>query len=385
MGVGSCSLGPFICFYVPPLWGFLMRRADQRHSARKAAKARSRPVSVNLLAAHPDAAGTATRLAAQRLRKARIPLQPLLRRAGLSEFQIDTPDARIGVNSQIAFLELAAAELGEPLLGFKTARDFDLRQTGLLFYVAASSETLGEALERVQRYSSMVNAGVVLKCATAGDLRISVRYAGVARHSDRQQMEFLVTIVLRICRKLTNRQLTPTAVRLVHRGSSDASEFESFVGCRIDFGEDADEIVFEPQARQLPLIGADPYLNAMLVRYCEEALSHRRANTSSLRTAIENAVTPLLPHGEARIDIVARELGMSRRTLARKLAADGLTFDEIVDQLRSDLAARYLEERNLAIAQIAWLVGYRGVSSFTHACKRWTGKTPGKIRNASRG
>ena len=151
------------------------------------------------------------------------------------------------------------------------------------------------------------------------------------------------------------------------------------------FGEDADEIVFEPQARQLPLIGADPYLNAMLVRYCEEALSHRRSNTSSLRTAIENAVTPLLPHGEARIDIVARELGMSRRTLARKLAADGLTFDEIVDQLRSDLAARYLEERNLAIAQIAWLVGYGGVSPFTHACKRWTGATPGQIRAASRG
>ena len=361
-----------------------MRRADQGHSARKAAKARSRPVSVNLLAAHPDAVGTATRLAAQRLRKARIPLQPLLRRAGLSELQIDTPDARIGVASQIAFLELAAAELGEPLLGFKTARDFELRQTGLLFYVAASSETLGDALERVQRYSSIVNAGVVLTCTTAGNLRIPVRYAGVARHSDRQQMEFLVTIVIRICRKLTNRQLTPTAVRLVHRGPSGASEFESFVGCRIDFGEDADEIVFEPQARQFPLLGADPYLNAMLVRYCEEALSHRRSNTSSLRTAIENVIIPLLPHGEARIDIVARELGMSGRTLARKLAAEGLTFDEIVDQLRSDLAARYLEERNLAIAQIAWLVGYRGVSGFTHACKRWTGETPGQIRNASR-
>ena len=155
-------------------------------------------------------------------------------------------------------------------------------------------------------------------------------------------MEFLVTIVVRICRTLTNRRLTPTAVRLVHRRSSDASEFESFVGCRIDFGEDADEIVFDRQARQLPVVGADPYLNEMLVRYCEEALSHRRANTSSLRTAIENAITPLLPHGKAQIDIVARELGISRRTLARKLAADGLTFDEILDQLRSDLAARYL-------------------------------------------
>jgi len=112
-------------------------------------------------------------------------------------------------------------------------------------------------------------------------------------------------------------------------------------------------------------------------------LSHRRANTSSLRTALENAITPLLPHGTARIDIVARELGMSGRTLARKLAADGLTFAEILDQLRCDLAARYLQDGNLAIAQIAWLVGYRGVSAFTHACRRWTGMTPGQIRGAS--
>ena len=304
--------------------------------------------------------------------------------AGLSEFQVDTRDARIGVASQIAFLELAAVALAEPLLGFKAGRDFDLRQTGLFFYVAASSETLGDALKRVQRYSSIVNAGIVLECATTGDLRISLRYAGVARHSDRQQIEFLVTIVIRICRMLTNRRLVPTALCLVHRGSSDPSEFESFAGRRIDFGADADEIVFDRRARELYVVGADPYLNEMLVRYCEEALSHRRTNTSSLRTVIENAITPLLPHGKARINTVARELGMSRRTLARKLAAEGLNFAEILDQLRSDLAGRYLGEGNLAIAQIAWLVGYRGVSAFTHACKRWTGTTPGQIRGAFR-
>ena len=365
--------------------GRRMHMSDQAYSAEKAAAAASRAAGVNFLAAQPDAIGTATRLAAQRLRHARIPLQPLLKRAGLLEFQIDTPNARIGVASQIAFLELAAAALEQPLLGFELARDVDLRQTGLLFYVAASSETLGDAVERVQRYSSIVNAGVVIECAAAGDFRISIRYAGAARHSDRQQMEFVVTIVIRICRTLTNRRLTPTAVHLAHRRLSDASAFESFVGCHIDFGADADEIVFDRQARQLHLVGADPYLNEMLVRYCEGALVSRLPNTSSLRTAVENAITPLLPHGRAQIDVAARKLGVSGRTLARKLAAEGLSFAEILDQLRSDLAARYLEQGNLAIAQIAWLVGYHGVSSFTHACKRWTGMTPGQIRGASRG
>jgi AraC-like DNA-binding protein len=198
-------------------------------------------------------------------------------------------------------------------------------------------------------------------------------------------MEFVVTLVIRICRRLANRLLTPIAVRLAHPELSDASAFERFVGCRIDFGADEDAIVFDSRARQLRIAGADPYLNEMLVRYCEEAVVHRLPNPSCLRTAIENAITPLLPHGRARIETVARKLGVSRRTLARRLAAEGLSFAEILDQLRSDLATRYLQDGKLAIAQIAWLVGYRGVSAFTHACKRWTGRTPGQLRATSRG
>jgi hypothetical protein len=96
----------------------------------------------------PDALGVATRLAARRLREAGIVLEPRLRRAGLSVGQIDQPNARIGVASQIRFLELAAEVLRDPLLGFRLARDGDLRQMGLLYYAAAASQTLGEALDR---------------------------------------------------------------------------------------------------------------------------------------------------------------------------------------------------------------------------------------------
>jgi AraC-like DNA-binding protein len=72
-----------------------------------------------------------------------------------------------------------------------------------------------------------------------------------------------------------------------------------------------------------------PYLNETLLQYCEQALAQRRSNVSSLRIRVENAVTPLLPHGKARLDTVARELGMSSRTLARRLTAEGLSFGEI--------------------------------------------------------
>ena len=358
-----------------------MRRAIPNRSAGKVAKSARRSSKGRHLASQPDALGVATRLAAGRLREAGIALEPLLRSAGLSVSQINKQDARIGVASQIVFLELAAKALKEPLLGFSLARDGDLRRIGLLYYAAASSETLGDALDRAQRYSSIANAGVVLECSEAGNFTIALRYAGVARHSDRQQMELFVTTIIRVCRALTGRRLAPTTVRLVHRRAGGSSELEKFFGCRIEFGADTDEIIFDRKAAQLRLVGADPYLNEILLHYCDQALTHRRSSASSLRITIENAITPLLPHGKARLDAVAQKLGVSSRTLARRLTAEGLSFGEILNQLRSDLATHYLGEASLSISQIAWLVGYQGVSTFSHGCKRWTGMNPKKMRD----
>jgi hypothetical protein len=107
-----------------------------------------RRAKVRHLALQPDALGVATRLAARRLREGGIVLQPLLRSAGLSVSELSRKDVRISVASQIRFLELAAKALKDPLLGFKLARDGELRQLGLLHYVAASSETLSASAGR---------------------------------------------------------------------------------------------------------------------------------------------------------------------------------------------------------------------------------------------
>src|SRR5262245_47290466 len=163
-------------------------------------------------------------------------------------------------------------------------RDADLRLAGLLHYVAASSETLGDALDRAQRYSSIVNAGVVVKCFETRNLMVDFRYAGVARHSDRQQMEALVTWLVRFCRASTHRRLNPIAVHLVHRRSLDeASELEKFFGCRIEFGADRDQVILDRKARHLRLVAADPYLNEVLLDYCEQALKHRRSREGPLQ------------------------------------------------------------------------------------------------------
>jgi AraC-like DNA-binding protein len=130
----------------------------------------------------------------------------------------------------------------------------------------------------------------------------------------------------------------------------------------------------------MPVVGADMYLNELLTRYCEEALAHRRSErVATLRLEVESAIAPLLPHGKARAHEIARRLGLSHRTLARRLADEGLSFSRILDELKLDLATRYLRE-GLSVSRIAWLLGYHEVSAFTHAFKRWTGKSPKQSR-----
>jgi AraC-like DNA-binding protein len=141
-----------------------------------------------------------------------------------------------------------------------------------------------------------------------------------------------------------------------------------------------DEIAFDASVADLSILSADTYLNEILISTCEEALSRRPAAQGSLRAAVENAIVPLLPHGKAQIGGIAQRLGYSRRTLARRLAQEGLTFSDIVERLRNDLARQYLTDHGLSISQVAWLVGYREVSAFTHAFKRWTGETPRAAR-----
>jgi AraC-like DNA-binding protein len=150
----------------------------------------------------------------------------------------------------------------------------------------------------------------------------------------------------------------------------------------VEFGADTDEFALNIDARELPLVHSDPYLNDLLLKYCEAALADRKSDTSQLRTKVENAISSLLPHGRVLARDIARTLGMSERTLARKLSDEGLNFSEILQRMRQDLAVRYLDDRKLHVSKIAWLLGFRDVSAFTHAFKRWTGRTPSQVRAA---
>ena len=108
---------------------------------------------------------------------------------------------------RLGFSSSPRTPLKDEYLGFHLAQKFDLRMGGLFYYVLASSDTLGEALQRGVRYSAIVNEGITLRLREGKGIRINFEYAGVARHSDRHQIEFSMVTLVRICRQLTNRHL----------------------------------------------------------------------------------------------------------------------------------------------------------------------------------
>lgn len=327
----------------------------------------------------PRSAGTITRLAFVFAKEKGANAESLLKQSGLSQQLIDDPNVRPEVQSQIKFLELVAKAIGDDLLGFHLSQQFDLRKLGLAYYVLSSSETLGEAFRHAARYSSVVSEGIRLTLRESGKFGVVFEYVSVARHSDRHQIEFWIAAFIRVCRRITNRRLIPESVRFAHR-RKPSRELSSYFGCDVDFGGDIDEAIFSLPVRDVAVVSGDPYLNQLLTKYCDEALAYRRAGEGSFAPAVENTIAVLMPHGKAQAGEVARKLGLSEKTLARRLCSEGLGFASVRQRLRCDLAKRHLADKDLSISKIAWLLGYRDVGSFTNAFKRWTGRVPRRFR-----
>jgi AraC-like DNA-binding protein len=331
----------------------------------------------------PVASGGISRLAYKRTRAEGIDPEAQLQEAGLTRAQIENPRAPIKVRDQIKFLNLVASAVDDDFLGFHLAQECDLREIGLLYYVLASSEILIDALQRAVRYSTIVNEGVSQTCIDGKYIGLSFNYVGVSRHQDRHQIEFWITALIRTCRQLTGFRVVPERVRLVHHRTAKSDLAEIF-GDNIEFGAPVDDVIFPVSVKNSRIVSADPYLNNLLISYCEDALAHRKRKQGSFRSAVENAIAPLLPHGKATAADVARQLGLSQRTFARRLSSEGLTFSELLENLRSNLASRYLVEGDMGVSEVAWLLGYREVGSFSHAFRRWTGKTPREVLRAER-
>ncbi len=329
----------------------------------------------------PTTTGFPARRAVAALRNHNIDPAPLLQHVGLSEEDLNRQENRISAAAQARLLESAAEALQDPALGFHIATEVNPRELGLVFYVASAAKDLGEAIALLVRYCRIVNEAIRVQLVRrSDDLVIDVHVGGVPRLQAGQNAELAVAVILKALREITGRNVHPTKITLVHMRNSDSPEFERFCGCEVEFGGSSDQLVFSNESLATPLITEDMHLLDALRPICDEAAKQRETAPGSLRALVENEALMLLPHGKAQRHNVAKKLAMSPRTLARRLAGEGTTFEEIVDELRRSLALQYIKSQSISLSQIAWVLGYEGAASFNHAFRRWTGRPPSAAR-----
>ena len=330
----------------------------------------------------PTVTGIAARLTIEVLKKQNFALGPLLRRAGLPQEDFGGPLQRISAASQGKFLEYAAEAMDDGAFGLHLAAEANPREAGLLFYVTSAANNLGEALALFARYSRIANEAVRIKHAHGPEgIVAEISFIGLSRHTAKQVTEFGVALTIKTLREIAGRNIRPTHLSFIHARNSDLPAFEQFFGCPVEFGASGDQVAFSNETLALPLVTEDRHLLETLRPICDEAAKERGTAAGSLRAAVENEAQKLLPHGHAKRHRVAKSLGHSERTLTRKLVDEGTTYEQVLDQLRQSLALQYIKEQGVSLSQIAWLLGYDGPSSFNHAFKRWTGRSPSVARN----
>jgi AraC-like DNA-binding protein len=324
--------------------------------------------------------GIAARETLSYLDRRGIDATPALFGAEISRDQLSRDDIGLSVAAQYRFLELAAAEANDQLLGLHVAAEMDIRAIGILFYLTGSSRTVSEALKNLARYSRTTNEALVVEISQQKDeVVLAIRQVQEIDEPHLQFFELLALWFIRTLHKETNRDFTLLRATFTHARNADLREVHRLLRCPVDFGQGVDSWVLPKRVMDLPIVSGDSQLLQILTAHADDLLAERHSVTG-LQSMVTNQLASLLPRGESRAAVVARQLGMSPRSFTRHLAEEGTTFGEILERLRQRLAARYLADDRMSVQQIAWLLGYSEVGAFNHAYKRWTGTTPRRTK-----
>jgi Arabinose-binding domain of AraC transcription regulator, N-term len=192
----------------------------------------------------PSAIGFAARQAIAALRNDNIPIASLLKRAGVSEDDIDNHQRRISALAQGKLIEYAAEALRDDVFGLRLAEQASPREAGLLFYIASAAENVGDALALAARYCRIVNEAVRLKLVQSPEGMVTeIKFVGLPRHFAWQNTEFTIASMIKGLRVMTGRHFQPAQVTFTLARHSEVREFERFFGCSVEFSALADQFV----------------------------------------------------------------------------------------------------------------------------------------------
>jgi len=291
------------------------------------------------------------------------------------------PDNRIPFAQLVALYEKAAELTGDNNFGLHLGQSINPTAFDVVGYCALNSPTLGAAFTRVARYHSIWTDGALFTLETSNDTSAIVySYADTSINDHRQDAEMTLATVTALCRNIASSDFAPTTVEFQHDAPSDTSEHVKLFRCPIEFRASSNKLTFPSSFLSLPIAKADASLCAVLDRHAEELLA-KFPPRDSLVDQVRSIIASELRGGDPSLERVADELSLTPRTLQRKLQEFGTSHNELLDHMRRQLAMRYLREREMAICEVAYLLGFSESSSFHRAFKRWTGATPKEFRS----
>jgi AraC-like DNA-binding protein len=317
------------------------------------------------------AAGVLDAVAAQRGSPARV-----LAAVGLTAADLADLDRLLDVEQVMTLFDAAARETGDDCFGLHLGTTYDFASIGPLAYAVLNAPSVDVAIENLARYGRtfLQGGGITLERDGA---QVRLGYDLLPdRELCRQHAEGAAVVNTRVLRQLIGPDWRPRAVLFGHAAPRDTSEHERLLGARLRFGHRiAMTLVFDADVLARPVPGADRRLLPIVERHLQELLASPDGGAGRL-DEVRNAIAETLCDGSPTIRVVAKRLGTSVRTLQRRLGEHGAVFTTLVEDVRREVALRYLADGKAELTEIAFLTGYSELSAFGRAFRRWTGSTP---------
>jgi AraC-like DNA-binding protein len=316
----------------------------------------------------------------ERLRALGIDIGSVLTAVGTQPGALDDPDGRIPHDLALSLWGEAVRRSGDDGFGMHAAEQIRPGAFDVLDYAVRSSATLGEGLQRLIRYHRILHDAAAVRLRLEADrAHLTHELPGDYPALPRHVAEFIVGAWIVVARQATGVDVAPLEVSFRHAAPADISEHRRLFRATVRFHAAVNGLVLPSALLDRPLVKADAGLCAVLERHVRE-LVEKIPRVESLGDRVRQLVAQDLSTGVRGAEQVAERLHMSSRSLQRLLRADGTSYTELVDALRHELAARYLGEARLAIAEVAFLLGFSEASAFHRAFRRWTGTTPAAYR-----
>ena len=290
--------------------------------------------------------------------------QRMLRRVGIAARALDDPETPIPADAVRALLEDSAQATGIEDFALRLAARRTLSNLGPISLVLKEEATPRQALDTLCRYLRLLNASLITRLEDEGaTVTIREEMLVQASSSMRQSMELAVAVMYRILRELVGPQWKPLQVCFAHRPPRDTAAHRAFFGARVAFNQDFNGIVCAASDLHTQQRPADPGMARFARQYLDRAMSQQ---SQTARETVRQLIAALLPGGRCTAQSVARHLGLDRRTIHRHLLAENTTFSALLNDVRSELVVRQIQDSDLPIQEVAGLLGFSSHSAFAY-------------------